>query len=81
MKKLLCISALLALIGSCFAEPVRIVAYGECRLGSLEKSRVEVEGLTLEHLCDYESSHLEGAESERIVPAGRKMDPKTLIAL
>jgi len=29
MKKLLCISALLALVGSCFAEPVRIVAYGD----------------------------------------------------
>jgi hypothetical protein len=29
MKKLLCIFALLALVGSCFAEPVRIVAYGD----------------------------------------------------
>ena len=29
MKKLLCISALLALVGSCFAGPVRIVAYGD----------------------------------------------------
>src|ERR1700751_6368798 len=29
MKKLLCISALLALVGSCFAEPIRIVAYGD----------------------------------------------------
>jgi hypothetical protein len=29
MKKLLCISALLALVGACFAEPVRIVAYGD----------------------------------------------------
>jgi len=29
MKKMLCISALLALVGSCFAEPVRIVAYGD----------------------------------------------------
>src|SRR5580704_14279378 len=30
-EKALCISALLALIGSCFAEPVRIIDYGECR--------------------------------------------------
>jgi lysophospholipase L1-like esterase len=29
MKKLLCISTLLALAGSFFAEPVRIVAYGD----------------------------------------------------
>ena len=29
MKRLLCISALLALAGSCFAEPIRIVAYGD----------------------------------------------------
>jgi lysophospholipase L1-like esterase len=29
MKKLLCICALLALVGSSFAEPVRIVAYGD----------------------------------------------------
>jgi enterochelin esterase-like enzyme len=29
VKKLLWISALLALVGSCFAEPVRIVAYGD----------------------------------------------------
>ena len=29
MKKLLCISTLLALAGSCFAEPVRVVAYGD----------------------------------------------------
>jgi hypothetical protein len=29
MKGILCISALLALYGSCFAEPVRIVAYGD----------------------------------------------------
>ena len=29
MKKMLCISALLALVGSCFAEPFRIVAYGD----------------------------------------------------
>jgi lysophospholipase L1-like esterase/enterochelin esterase-like enzyme len=29
MKKLLCIFALLALVGSCFGEPVRIVAYGD----------------------------------------------------
>jgi lysophospholipase L1-like esterase len=28
-KQLLCISALLALVGSCFAEPFRIVAYGD----------------------------------------------------
>jgi lysophospholipase L1-like esterase len=28
-EKMLCISALLALVGSCFAEPVRIVAYGD----------------------------------------------------
>ncbi len=29
MKKLLCFSALLALVTACFAEPVRIVAYGD----------------------------------------------------
>jgi lysophospholipase L1-like esterase len=29
MKKLLCLFALLALVGSCFAEPFRIVAYGD----------------------------------------------------
>src|ERR1700751_1774216 len=28
-KQMLCISALLALVGSCFAEPFRIVAYGD----------------------------------------------------
>jgi hypothetical protein len=29
MKKLLCISALLALATTCFADPFRIVAYGD----------------------------------------------------
>jgi lysophospholipase L1-like esterase len=29
MKKLLCISALLVVVGSCYADPIRIVAYGD----------------------------------------------------
>ena len=29
MKKLLCILAHLALVGACFGEPIRIVAYGD----------------------------------------------------
>jgi hypothetical protein len=40
MKKLLCICALLALVGSSVAEPVRIVAYGD--------------SITLDALCAIE---------------------------
>jgi lysophospholipase L1-like esterase len=29
MKKLLCLFALVALVGSCFAQPFRVVAYGD----------------------------------------------------